>query len=347
MLRIVIAAPVFALGCVLAAQESRPASQPAQKLAYPRDQARVIATVDGEPLTLEDLLRHVDERHAPGYRQLVQLPGIHDLASAKAALWVRAFADARALAAEASSRQIPPKVVEECLSAALKSAFEPYLANYQQQRQQQGVTAELTQDRVNKLLTLFQKDQGLETEVQGYLDALVPDTATEKELHEFYTREARMFGGVVTLAHILIRHRDPYTGELLDAAGQAAAQARLADAKARLLPDGSNFEEVAKRCSEDRITAKNGGLFENVLRLDPRLPAALCRAAWSLKDGEWKGPVETQYGLHLVKRVSFLQDHFVLYTDQIKPEVRAALRRWQQENLLFGLREKRRVTLLY
>ena len=336
------------------ATASRPATAPESrpelgKLQWPRDEQRVIATVDGEPLTLKALVTHIDERHAPGWSRLLVEPGMLDLQSAKAPIWVRTFADLTALQAEARSRAfeqgtLTQKSIEEHLALALKSAFEQSLEAYQKAN---GGTQNLTQERINQLLAHFQKDSGLETEVQGYLDALVPEAVTEGQLYDFYTREARAFGGLMAFAHILVHHRDPVTGELLSQAQQKRAHDLIDDLRSRLLPDGSNFEEIAKRYSEDRMTAKRGGLFENVARLDPRLPAALVRPAWMLRDGAWDGPIETPFGLHLIKKISCVQERFVIYTEQIKPQIRADMRKMKQEDLLFAVRAKRRVKLFY
>lgn len=336
------------------APASRPVTTPGSapglgKLQWPRDRKRVIASVDGEPLTLEALVTHIDERHAPGWSRLLDEPGMLDLQSAKAPSWVRSFADVIALQAEARSRVgeqrvLTQKQIEEALSQALKSAFEKWLAAYQQAN---GGTQELTQERVNQLLSHFQKDSGLEIEVQGYLDALVPDDFTDGQIYDFYTREARAFGGVMTFAHILVHHRDPVTGELLSQEQQKRARDLIDDLRTRISPDGSNFEEIAKRFSEDRMTSKRGGIFENVTRLDARLPAALVRPAWRLRDGAWEGPVETPFGLHLIKKISCVQERFVIYTEQIKPQIRDQMRRMKQEDLLFAVRDKRRVKLLY
>lgn len=319
------------------------------KLAWPRDRERVIASVDGEPLTLGALVTHVDERHAPGWSRLLMEPGMLDLQSPKAPIWVRTYADVVALAAEARSRAgeqrtLTSQQIEEHLAHALKHGFEDWLEAYQKAS---GGTQTFNQDRVNQMLALFQKDSGLEVEVQGYLDALVPGEYTDGQLYDFYTREALAFGGRMSFAHILVRNRDPLTGELLGPDEQKRARDQIDDLRSRLLADGSNFEEIARRYSEDRKTAQRGGIFENVTRLDGRLPAALVRPAWQLRDGTWTGPIETPFGLHLVKRISCVQERFVLFTEQIKPQIRAEMRRIQQEDLLFAVREKRRVKLLY
>ena len=95
------------------------------------------------------------------------------------------------------------------------------------------------------------------------------------------------------------------------------------------------------------MTAKRCGAFHNVTRFDTRLPAILCRTAWQLRDGDVSEPVQTRFGTHIVKRISFQMNTFVLFTEQIVPRVRATMRQYRQEELLFDLRKRRRVELLY
>src|SRR5690606_31080650 len=161
--------------------------------------------------------------------------------------------------------------------------------------------------RVDSLLADFQLRRGLSSELQGMLDHLEPGEFTRTQLQEFFQANARVFGGRVTIAHILIQHRDAGTGILLAGEAYARATARLADVRARLRPDGANFEEVARGYSDDTRTAKEGGLLNGLARFDDRMPAALCREAWRLRDGEVSDVVETQYGWHLVKRIEFTQ----------------------------------------
>jgi parvulin-like peptidyl-prolyl isomerase len=142
-----------------------------------------------------------------------------------------------------------------------------------------------------------------------------------------------------------VQHRDAGTGILLDDAGIGRANARLADIKARLRPDGSNFEEVALR-SDDQRTAKDGGRLGGLHRYDDRMPATLCRAAWSLRDGEVSEPIESQYGWHILKRLEFNQNVLILFTDDAIPTIRKVMRRAMQEERLFAARKQTGLRLM-
>lgn len=320
-------------------------------LRYPRDKDRPIAVVGNRPFALVDLLRHISERHHPGllaaFDQTPPRPEIHGLLQTEIlAAWVRQFADAKALEREAERRQLDRKLAEPALSAALQRGFQLWLDQYLQQLQQQGRPTELSQPQIDRRLADYQLRSGLAMEVQGWLDFLEPDDYTRPMLNDFFAANARYFGGRVEIAHILIQHRDGPTGMLLSEAGQANAAARLAEVKARLLPDGSNFAEIARLFSMDGKTAPDGGRIGGLHRFDDRMPAVLCRTAWQLRDGEVSDVVESPFGWHIVQRLDFQQQVFMLFTDDVIPSVREVMRRSRQEDLLFAARERAAVKLL-
>ncbi|MCK5941900.1 MAG: peptidylprolyl isomerase, partial [Planctomycetes bacterium] len=255
---------------------------------YPQDKDKAIAVVGGKTLTLGELIRHLDTRHYPGFERLVrELPTFQGyLQSDLMPAWVRQFADLEALRQHLGDRYVDPVELEKAQSASLKKSFEDYLAKVVEDRRQTGRTTELSQRHVNRLLSDFQLKRGLSAELQGMLDLLEPDDYTRKELRDFFNDNARYFGGQVTIQHILIQHRDGGTGLLLKDDGLARANARVAEVKARLRADGSNFNELVRLFSDDNKTRHNDGRLPGVHRFDDRLPAALCRAAWSLRDGE-------------------------------------------------------------
>jgi hypothetical protein len=349
-MKIQLAALVAVLAPLAVAQEEAPSrpSSPYIQLQYPRDKERAIAVVNGGEITLEDLARHIEERHRPGFRQfLATANGNEYFRGPVMATWVRQYADIVALHSEARSRNLDLQQAEVLLAESLKISFEEWLQLYVQQRNQEGNPVTLTQERTNSLLTFYQNNFGLESEFAGWLNFLVQDDATNREVRDFYSDHAKMFGGRINMAHILINTRDPLTGILLEGEAAKRANKKVADARSRLRDDGSNFEEVVRLLSDDRMTAKRGGAFHNVTRFDTRLPAILCRTAWQLRDGDVSEPVQTRFGTHIVKRISFQMNTFVLFTEQIVPRVRATMRQYRQEELLFDLRKRRRVELLY
>ncbi len=325
---------------------------------YPRDRDVPVAIVGDRALTLGDLVDHLDERHHPGFREaLEKVPTVQAmLRSDLIAPWVRQFADIEALRQYTRDRGIDEKALVAAQSEELRRTFQGWLDTYTESRRAQGRPFEVRnpddkeevarhQRRIDLFLADFQLRHGLASELQGWLDYLEPGEYSRAQLQTFFQDNARAFGGHVKIAHILVQHRDAGTGILLADEAHGRAAARLADIQARLRPDGSNFEEVARLHSEDTRTAREGGVLHGVRRFDDRLPAALCRAAWHLRDGEVSGVVESPYGWHIVKRLEFSQQIFILFTDDAIPSVRDVMRRSRQEDLLFAARAKAGVQL--
>lgn len=315
---------------------------------YPRDKDVPVAIVADRPITLGEVVSHIEERHYPGFEQGLRVrPEVQRmLQSDLIAPWVRHYADLAALKHLTRESGIDREKLEQKQSKQLKAMFEAWLGTYTERRKLAGQSTELSQQLVNRLLADFQLRSGITAELQGFLDLLESDEYTRGQLQDFFQAFPRYFGGTVTVAHILIHHRDPGTGILLNEAGMAKAAALLADVRARLRPDGSNFEEVARLCSLDAKTAGEGGLIGSVHRFDDRLPAPLCRAAWSMRDGEVSDVVESPYGWHILKRIEFDQRVYFLFTDDAMPVIRTITQRARQEELLFRARELAKVQLL-
>ncbi|MEZ5967434.1 MAG: peptidylprolyl isomerase [Planctomycetota bacterium] len=320
------------------------------ELRYPRDKDKAVAKVDEREITLGEMARYMDEHLSPGFAGFLATPaGNLYFDKRQPADWIRQYADIVALQAEARAREVPQEAVDARLEQAAEGGFEAWLAHYRQQREDQGVKSDLTDERKANLRARHRREFGLADQRQGWLDALTPDLDRIglDAAHYFYRENPRYFGGVVHLAHILVYDRQPVSGQLLVDADRRETTRLLAEVKARLAPDGSNFEDVARLMSEDRRTANRGGILRNVSRFDPRLPPSVTRAAWELRDGEWTGPIESPYGQHFVKRLSYTHYAFFLVTESTLPKVRDIMRRKMQEDAMLDIRRRHRVTLLY
>ena len=337
------------------AQDAKPAalSKPGAtfvSVRYPRDKDKAIAVVGNKTLTLSELVQHIDARHYPGFAQLLTKPPTFQryLQSDLMAPWVRQFADMEAIRQQIGDTYLDPVELEKAQSASLKASFEAYLGNVIEDRRQTGRPTELSQRHVNRLLADYQLKRGLSAELQGMLDLLEKDDYTRKQLRDFFNDNARFFGGQVTVQHILVQHRDGGTGILLNDEGTARANARVAEVQARLRADGSNFNELVRLFSDDNKTRATDGKLPGIHRFDDRLPAALCRAAWALRDGQVTSDViETQYGWHFLRRVEFAQQIFILFTDDAIPSIRQVMRRAMQERRLFAARGAAKIRLLH
>lgn len=358
-----LSASAIALGCAATAAQSPPPAPEAPgplrrdiaklrgvEVRYPRDKDKAVASVDGSEITLEDLVRHITAHHSPGFADFLATPaGNLYFQQRLPADWVRQYADIVALRAAARYQEIGAEVITAKLDKAAADGFAAWLANYEAQRQTQGVTAELTDERKASLRARHAREFGLALERQGWLDVLTPDLDNVglDAAHHFHREFPRYFGGVVHMAHILIYDRHPVAGQLLIDEDRAKASELIAEVKARLAPNGANFEDVARLLSEDRRSGERGGVLRNVSRFDGRLPPSVVRAAWDLRDGEWVGPIESSYGQHFVKRLSYTHHSFFLVTESTLPKIRELMRQKIQEDALLTVRERHRVKLLF
>ncbi len=120
-------------------------------------------------------------------------------------------------------------------------------------------------------------------------------------------------------AHILLEVNDARTAE--------DAIAVLSEVRAAI-EKGATFEERARAISEDP-SAEQGGDLGSIGR--DILPAALETALWSLSPGEISAPVETEFGVHLIKLVG-IDDVDVPTLAERAPEIEAELRRREADN---------------
>ena len=144
-------------------------------------------------------------------------------------------------------------------------------------------------------LTSFKKEFAQYRDQQLY-SAMVTDADMVKEAQNIYDTTVRQIGpdGLVQVAHILLR------------LNQQAPQAEIDAAKVRIdsiynaLKKGADFAELAKKVSQDPGSARQGGLLPFVQR--GQLVKEFEDVAFSLKDGEMSGVVQSPYGYHIILR---------------------------------------------
>lgn len=102
--------------------------------------------------------------------------------------------------------------------------------------------------------------------------------------------------GMVTVGHILIKTpKDAKAPEI------AKAKAK-ADSIYALLKGGAEFEELAGKYSEDKVSAANGGRLEPFTTGKMVLPFQ--EAAFALKNqGDISAPVQTAFGFHIIRLI--------------------------------------------
>lgn len=145
----------------------------------------------------------------------------------------------------------------------------------------------------------YQKVLATNYKMNQVVEKYLADNLTEKEINNYYKDE--IFGSM-TVRHILIK--PDTTDTMTDDEKTAAEATALAKAKELIkkLDDGANFEDLAKENSDDG-TASDGGLYANFTK--SQVVKEFWNASVALKDGEYsKTPVKTQYGYHVILRVS-------------------------------------------
>ena len=124
---------------------------------------------------------------------------------------------------------------------------------------------------------------------------LVPEGAEEAEVRKYYDAQAKRVGDsyMILPAHIFLPVQQQAAPEV-----QAKAHERI-DSIYKALQGGADFAELAKKHSEDRMTAPRGGVIQ---WLGPKdfLPV-LDSVAYTLRIGDVSKPVQSPVGWHIMK----------------------------------------------
>ena len=167
-------------------------------------------------------------------------------------------------------------------------------------------------------------------EFAGYRDqqirpAMITDADIEAEARRIYEETRSRIDGNVGMtkpAHILVMVK-----QKADEAQQKAAKERI-DSIYNALQNGADFAELAKKCSDDKGTAANGGELQWIAK--GMTLKEFEDAAWALEKGQMSKPVLSPAGWHII----LLKDkgNFFDYDSQ-----RADIVRYIEQR---GLREK-------
>ena len=126
----------------------------------------------------------------------------------------------------------------------------------------------------------------------------VKEKVTDDDINEYY--KEKIFGDIEA-KHILIspNTKDDMTDEEKEKAEKAAK--KEAEKIIKKLDDGENFEKLAKKYSDDKGTASNGGKLTVTYG---SVVDEFWEGCTSLKDGEYsKQPVKSEYGYHIIYRI--------------------------------------------
>ena len=126
----------------------------------------------------------------------------------------------------------------------------------------------------------------------------ITDADVEAEAHRIYDETAHRIdsmGGMMKPAHILLM-----LGQKATEAQQKAAKTRI-DSIAKALKNGADFADLARRLSDDKSSAVNGGELPWVTK--GQLVPDFEKAAFALNKGEVSEPVLSPYGYHIIKMI--------------------------------------------
>ncbi len=150
---------------------------------------------------------------------------------------------------------------------------------------------------------------------------------TEDELRKFYDANAARFTAPEErqARHILIN-----ADKSLAASERAAAKAKAETLLAQARSNPAGFAELAKKNSQDTGSAVQGGdlgFFGRGAMVKP-----FEDAAFGMKTGDITGPVETDYGYHIIQLVGTKGGEVKPFAD-VKAEITAELRRTAAQKL--------------
>jgi len=150
-------------------------------------------------------------------------------------------------------------------------------------------------------------------------------TVNEADLKTYYEQNvAKTVGQEERRAsHILIAVAKGASAEERE---KAKAHAQELFAAARKNPDG--FAQLAKNNSQDSVSAPNGGDLDFFAR--GAMTKAFEDAVFAMKKGEIAGPVETEFGYHIVKLTDIKVPKQRSY-EEMKPELEAELKKQQAQ----------------
>lgn len=192
-------------------------------------------------------------------------------------------------------------ILEQALltNEAKAKGFKPDMAKAQERidtiKKQSG------EEQFNKQIAsmnLTEKDVLVKIADSGMIMELINSLSKvdEAEAKKFYDKNPQFFTSM-SASHILAKFPDVEEGKTLSDADKAKAMEKLKIAQ-KALADGKAFADIAKEHSDCPSKEQGGdlGKFQSG-QMVPQFEEALKK----LKPGEVSGPVETQFGYHLIK----------------------------------------------
>lgn len=161
---------------------------------------------------------------------------------------------------------------------------------------------------------------------------------SDEEILEYYNDNKEQFIQYKA-SHILISTKDSSGNELLESEKELAKKEALSILNK--VNNGENFEELAKKYSEDS-SSSNGGDLGYFGKGD--MVENFQKAIEKIEVGElYSDIVETPYGYHIIKKTDELKKPF----EDCKEEILTSLSYIKQTDLIQKIREESDITILY
>jgi peptidyl-prolyl cis-trans isomerase SurA len=237
---------------------------------------RIVASVDGEPITLYELRQFVSQQRA----QMPNLPAVTD----KEAL--QALITEKLVAKEIVARGI--QIRDEDIDHYIDRIKQQNHIDDDQLREalkQQGLDYTKYRQQIREEI---EKVQLLNKVIRAKV------TISPEDVHRYYEAHKKDYAraGSVKVRQITLRLDDDAPEPIV-----TAVMERIEDVRKRLLK-GEDFATVAKQVSEDPLAAEGGDLGEiEPSKLLPEFEGPLLK----MKEGEISEPIRTKVGVHLLK----------------------------------------------
>ena len=278
-------AGVAALACTVAGASAQAPGQPAQppaaaaqapaRPAAPADLSKVVAVVNGEPITMAD----VDAVLKMAGPAPMPLPEEQQKERLKIAV----------------SMLIDNVLMHQFL---VKNTAPPTAADIDKKLAEMETALKSQKKTLAEVCTeMHMSPAKMREDVADHLRwaAYVRDHVSEATLQQYFQEYKDFFDRVlVRCSHIVIRLPANASGP-----DQAQARAKLQAVRADLAANKIDFAEAAKKYSQCP-TAEKGGDLGYIPRKSVT-DEAFAKAAFSLQPGQVSGVVQTDYGFHLIK----------------------------------------------
>ncbi|HTS36118.1 MAG TPA: peptidyl-prolyl cis-trans isomerase [Candidatus Solibacter sp.] len=154
---------------------------------------------------------------------------------------------------------------------------------------------------------------------------------TQDDLHTYYSdhRDQYHVPEQVKVSHILIKTPSPGPDGKVDDKAVAEAERRAEDLL-KQVKSGGNFEELAKKYSEDPGSAKQGGSLGWIGK--GQTVPEFEKAAFSLPKGQISQLVKSSFGFHII-RVDDKQDAHTKPLDEVKGEIEPILKHQRAQQI--------------